>query len=93
MVKAIGIILICLSAIAAVSDTTGYQVATTGVQNEASPKDPIKSVDVIALVAVKDNAAGMLTVRASKLHFASPKETADIDAASPVVRRKSQGRL
>jgi len=97
MVKAIGIILICISATAAVSDTAGYQVATTtavgprqdaigadttGVQGEPSQKDPIKSVVVIGLVGVKDNTAGMLTVRATKLHFASPKGTADIDAAS-----------
>ncbi len=82
MLKAIGIILICLSAIAASSDTAGYRVAATGVQGEPSQKDPIKSVDVIGLVGVKDKTAGTLTVRAAKLHFASRKETADIDAAS-----------
>jgi hypothetical protein len=70
MVKAIGIILICLSALA------------SAAQNEPESKDAIKSVDVIGLVGVKDNTAGMLTVRASKLHFASRKGTADIDAAS-----------
>ena len=82
MLKAIGIILVCLSTIAAVSDTAGSQVATTGVQGEPSQNAPIKSVDVIGLVGVKDNTAGMLTVRAAKLHFASPKGTADVDAAS-----------
>jgi hypothetical protein len=96
MVKAVGIILVCLSAIAAFSNTAGYQgetitavgphqhagADTTGVQDEPSQKDSIKSIDVIGLVGVKDNTAGMLTVRAAKLHFASPKGTADIDAAS-----------
>jgi hypothetical protein len=43
---------------------------SSAVQNEPEPKDPIKSVDVIGLVGVKDNTAGMLTVRATKLHFA-----------------------
>jgi hypothetical protein len=82
MVKAIGIMLICVSAIAALPDSAAaYQVATAGVQGKRQ-KDPIKSVDVIGLVGVKDNTAGMLTVCVSKLHFASPKGTANIDAAS-----------
>ena len=68
MAKAIGVVLICLSAIAVFSDTAA--------------ENPIKSVDVIGLVGVRDNTAGALTVHAGKLHFASPKATSDIDAAS-----------
>jgi len=82
MVKAVGIALVCLLAVAAFSNTAGYQGATTGLQGGPSREDPIKSVDVIGLVGVKDKTAGMLTVRAAKLHFASPKGTADIDATS-----------
>ena len=82
MMKALGIILVCVSAIAAFSNTAGYQVATTGAQDEPSQKAPIKSVEVIGLVGVKDNTAGMLSVGATKLHFGSSKGTADIDAAS-----------
>ena len=78
MVKAVGIILVCLLAVAAFSNTARYQ----GLQGGPSQKDPIKSVDVIGLGGVKDNTAGMLTVRDTKLHFASRKGTADIDAAS-----------
>ncbi len=82
MVKAIGMLLICLSAIAAASDPGGYQVATGGVQDDAPQKDLIKGVNVIGLTGVKDNTRGTLTVSDTKLHFASPKGTADIDAAS-----------
>ncbi|HVO60072.1 MAG TPA: hypothetical protein VMT53_04015 [Terriglobales bacterium] len=92
MVKAAGMILVRLCAIAAVSDTAGYQVATTGVQDEASQKDPIKSVDVIGLVGVKDNTAACLRSAPPSCIVLLPKGTADIDAASAFFRRKSQGR-
>jgi hypothetical protein len=82
MVKAVGIVLVCLFAVVAFSNTAAYQGATTGLQGGPSQEDPIKSVDVIGLVGVKDATSGMLTVRDTKLHFASRKGTADIDTAS-----------
>jgi hypothetical protein len=89
MLKPIGVLLICLSALTAFSEVP--IPSRTTISNESSPsaapdtpeqKNPIKSVDVIGLVGVKDNTEGTLAIDGGKLRFTSPKGTSVIDAGS-----------
>jgi hypothetical protein len=62
--------------------TIATQSSSSPTLDSAQQRNPIKSVDVIGLVGVKDNTGGALVIDAGKLRFTSPKGTSVIDAAS-----------